>query len=558
MMELPDRTNRWERFLVVLTLLCILAYVALFAIINFYGFSQFCDSDMYCDTIASKMIWDQKTLFPDGWAFSNQYYVVATPILAAFFYGITGNVNLGMVLATSLMTIFILASLYWVVRAFSKDTLVYLVGCLLLIASTIAPGIPGSHISELLFLQASYYSCYLITLFVVLGDYIRAFQSNNRRPAPWILSLLLCFATGMQSLRQTVIMVLPILCCELLFAFRRILHRQKPWNQENRGSLIRALSYGLANLAGVLTIQCFDIPHTLLYGDSGLASVSELPQRLSRVFESLAEITGLSQAFGDHGSLFIALISLFMVGLFVAAAVMWLLRICKQETPLEICWLVCLVGVFGICLSTIVTSTLIRTIYLFTWLPLVAFSGLVLLQKLSDWPKRIFVLIICVLSVGNMFHGYTTGAETALLNSSSYAGKAFRRVRNAGYKSYAYVDEEYKNAQELCQWMFDEGYEYLYGDWSVIPRIAAQSNGQLKAGCWFGTENTFEILEYLNLQDIYGEEENKKAVYVLIPEKEEIALQFALEQGVTMEKAAEFGDYLVYTSPVQLMHRSEK
>lgn len=484
--------------------------------------------------------------------------MVATPIWAALFYGITGNVNLGMVLATELMTVFILVSLYWVIRAFTKDTLVYLVGCLLLISSSIAPNIPYSETAQLFFIRASYYACYLVTLFVVLGDYIRSFQSNKPRPFPWILSLLLCYATGIQSLRQTVIMVLPILCVEVFFAFRRMLHRQKPWTRSNCGSLIRAVSYGLANIAGILTIQSFDIPHTLLYGDTEIASISEVPHRLYRVLESFSEITGLSLAFGDRFSFRIACISLLFIALFVGAAVLWLVHIKKQETPLEICWLVCLVGVIGICLSTVVTNTNIRTIYLFVWYPLTAFSGLVLLKKLSGWPKRILVLLICLLSLGNMFQGYTTGAEFALQNSPSYAGKAFRRVRAFGYKSYAFDDVEYENAKQMSQWLLDEGYEYIYGDWCVVPRIAAQSNGQLKTGFWYQIEHTFEILEYLNRQDVYGPEENEKGVYIFTSELLEAGLLAAQEQGVTMEKVAQFGDYFAYTSPVPLMHRAVK
>lgn len=57
----PQSTQaRWERCLIVLTFLCVAAYLSLFAVMNFYGFSQFCDSDIYCDTVVSKMIWEQK------------------------------------------------------------------------------------------------------------------------------------------------------------------------------------------------------------------------------------------------------------------------------------------------------------------------------------------------------------------------------------------------------------------------------------------------------------------------------------------------------------------
>ena len=67
---------------------CIL-FLLSFLIINFKLFPEFCDSDMFVDLYPARLMWEQKKLFPEGWVFGNQYFVIASPVWTAFFYGLT-------------------------------------------------------------------------------------------------------------------------------------------------------------------------------------------------------------------------------------------------------------------------------------------------------------------------------------------------------------------------------------------------------------------------------------------------------------------------------------
>ena len=98
--------------------LLLLGYLAAFAVINFIGLPWFLGADTYGDTLVARYMWEQKTVFPEGWVFGNQYYVVATPVLAALFYGLTGSMNFAMALATTAMTAFLLLALWWMLRPF--------------------------------------------------------------------------------------------------------------------------------------------------------------------------------------------------------------------------------------------------------------------------------------------------------------------------------------------------------------------------------------------------------------------------------------------------------
>lgn len=525
MMESEKKRRIVERCLIVIVLGCIAAYLGMFTIINFRGFAQFCDSDMYSDTLIAKFMWEQKTLFPKNWIFGNQYYVVATPVLAALFYGVTENTNTAMVLATTVMVIFIFVSFFWLLRAMTKDLLLQLGCCLLLIASVIAPDGPFSLNAQLFFVMASFYACYLITMFVVFGDYVRAFQTDKPRIGTWVLCLLLSFATGMQSLRQTVIMVLPILACECFLALRRLLQKERAWSRENIGSLVRAVSYAIANFAGIAAIKQMPVTHASMYGDMKLVAADQLSQRLPSVWTAIREITALDYAFHPDYSPLFTVFCFFLLAVFLAAAVLWFSRIQTQESALELCWLLCLVGILGVCLSSVLFNVALRGIYLFMWYPLVAFSGLNLLKKLPFTPKCVGIFLACILSLGSLYHCYVPYAGMALWKGLS-------------------------DAEQMCDWAMTEGYETVYGNWLVSPRVAVHSDGEMVAGYWW---DPYTPMRYLYSTDIFDESNNENAIYVFTPNDEEACLRIAAERGVNMTLVAEFGDYKAYTSPVPLM-----
>ena len=400
--------DSWIRkFFSIVVVGCILAQLLVFAYLGARGFSRYCNSDTFADMQVAKRMWEQKTLFPSGWTFGNQCYVVATPVLASLFYGLLGNINLSMVLATEVMTMLILLSFLWLLRAAVEDRQFRLVGCLTLITSVIAPYGVYSVNSMLFFTQASFYGCYLITLFVVFGDYIRAFLSEKTRGIAWTLSLLLCFGTGMQSLRQTVIMILPIAAYELFTGLRNALQHKKPWSGSDFWRLLRVLTYGGANLAGVLVTKLLHVASAPIFGDGNLSGTDQLIEKCRAIVSAIAEITGLEYLLeGGDCSRFIVLLIAFPIVLFLAALPFWLARIKQRETPLEQCWILCIIGILGVFLSTLVLNITLRGIYAFMWFPLVAVSTLILLKKMPKVPQYLVTILVCLFSLGSLYYCY--------------------------------------------------------------------------------------------------------------------------------------------------------
>lgn len=300
-----------QQSMIGLLLCCILAYLLAFAILNFVGLPDFCNSDVYADMQYARRVWEQKTLFPQGWTFGNQYYIIATPVLAALFYGLTGSMNLAMALATEAMTVLVLLSFFWMSGAFTKDRLLRFALCLLLLASQVAPYGPYSVNSMLFFTQASFYACYLITMFLVFGDYLRARNGEKCRKIVWIISLLLCFATGMQSLRQTAVMVLPIFAWELLMMLCRLAQHRKLYDRGCSAGIIHALSYGGANLAGILMAHFLDVPQEAIYGQTQLVPPGQWIQRLQAIPQALLEITSLDYCITEDTSRLLSIINVY-------------------------------------------------------------------------------------------------------------------------------------------------------------------------------------------------------------------------------------------------------
>ena len=512
-----------------IVLCCIMAYLAVYAALNFGGLKRICNSDVYADMQVALRMWEQKTLFPQDWSFGNQLYVIATPVLAALLYGITENMNIAMALATELMTVFILMSFVWLLSGFTKDKLSVAVCCLLLVASCIAPNGFYSLNSLLFYTQASFYACYLITMFVVMGDYIRSFDSEKTGIGAWGLSVILCFATGMQSMRQTVVMVLPILVCEAYLVLRRIVQRRSPWDRTNYKSTVRAATYAISNVAGLAVIKQVEVTQASIYGQMKLVPFREMFSRMKPITQAFMEISSMDYVLQDNRYPKLSMVIVFMVVLVIIATILWLARIKRDETKLELCWLLCVISIVGVLMSTVVLEVTLRSIYIFMWFPLVAFSGLILMKKLPVLLKSGLIVLICLFSLYSLY------------------------VTNANPLLFALRDTP-TDKEMLSQWAVDNGFEYVYGDyWVEVPGIAACSDGAIEAGCWHTVNSIFQVEPFNTPQDIYGEKENEKAIYVFTEYDEAKGLQIAQERGAIMTNVAKFGEFYVYTSSQQLM-----
>ena len=525
---MPGKERKTEYLWTALVALVILGYLALFTLIDFRGFERMATVDMYEDTLIARLMWEEKTIFPRSYLFGNQFYVVATPVLSALFYGLTGSMNRAMAWATLCMSALLLLSMAWMLRPCVKRPSMRAAVLLCLLASFYGPdSVIREDGQQLFFAMCSFYACYLICFFVVLGDYVRARSSEALRLPALLLSLLLCFCTGMQSLRQTCVLILPLLCFEGLRALVRLGKKQSPWPRGDRMRLWRAISYAAANALGLLAIRLLPVRrHEIYYGDSLLSGAS-LKEKLRDVHAALTTVTGYDYTREGEFRLFYILMFL-MLTLLVLGAVYLLLRGRRSAEGAGCFWLVAVIGCAAVIAASFVTTVRLRPIYLFLGYTLPALSLALIAERDTPRLRSVLLGILCALAAANLWFSYREDLRAAL-------------------------SDEPVPVQELADWAVENGYELVYGAHSfTAPQIAVWSDGALIAGCW-EDDCLYKVSPHINIRNIYSLDDAKRAIFVFIGVELPGMRTESAGNGTVMTPQGEYDGYYVYTASKQCL-----
>ena len=510
----------------ILIIAVILCYLTAFGIINFAGFERFCTTDMYEDTLVARLIWEQKTLFPSNYLFGNQFYVIATPVLAALFYGISGSMNLAMSLATTVMSFLILLALNWMIKPFVKKAEIRYCALLLMLAASFGPQTITREDGQLFFVMCSFYACYLISFFFLLGDYARAKESEDLRPIAFGVALFLSFCTGMQSLRQTCVSMLPILAFEFLSIFIRLIKREALLPKAGRMSLIRSLSYLGANISGVIFIKLLGVQRNEIYYGQSIFNGASIRVKIKDVHNALVTVSGYD--FTRNGAkLFFILFFLFTTLLILAAGIILIRR--KKFEGAAIFWWVCLISIAAVIAASFVTSVSLRPIYLFPYYTLPCLSVLIVAPRLRPKLLNLLCVITIILSGMNIYFSYHTQLEACFTENTSAA-------------------------KQISDYAVENGYELIYGSHShTAPAIAVHSDGKLLAGCW-DDAIIFKISPHINIKDIYHLSDYSKALFVFTESEVKLAETEASANGTKLYFHGKYGSYHVYTTSKQMLY----
>lgn len=506
--------------------ICVIAaFLTVFSIINFIGFAWFCTPDMYSDTYVARLMWQEKTLFPESWVFGNQFYVCVTPVLAAGFYGLCGSVNLAMALATTTMTGLILLSFWWMVKPFAGREQI-LLGMAVLLGSILGKGIETTIELQILYVMASYYAGYLVTLFVVFGVYARARYGKKTGWFSLMLAVSLSFCTGMQSLRQTAVMIVPLVGMEGIRMLRLLLREKK---LRLDAAAWRVLLCAAANGLGLITIRVRAPKALAMFDAPTVTTVDGIPGSLRMGMGALKSVTGLKYLDADTPVL--GVLALVLTAVVVMGLILALLERCRNG----IGFLVVLSGlsvlsVIAVCVGINFPYT--RSIYLFPWYTMPALAAMVLLERWKGWRKWIISAVLIGVLVCNLCVSYLPAAKDAL-------------------------EHRDHPDRQIAQYLMDEGYTRVYGEWYHTFCVAAWTDGSVDAGGWFN--GVCRILHYINPMDIYTEEDNDVGAYLLSEGEEKSFLARAEALGANVQMVAKFeSGYRLYTSDVQMMYHPEQ
>lgn len=527
MLRLKEKKKSDITLSVVLTIL-LLAFFGLVFYVNLSCNPEYYDGDIYNDINYAKEAWKAKSVFPKDWIFGNQTYVVATPVLAALFYGITGNGFTAMAIASCIMTVLIVLTYDWMTRTlFSYNErmagFLFLIGVLLLKAhvATSQQGI------QAFFTMASYYACYLINAFIVYGCYIRLRKGefSGRHIAMSVIGIALSFGTGMQSLRQTAVMALPLVACEILMIIIYSIRDKK--FAISSSTLFSAIVF-VSNIAGLIAMKFIEINQNSIYGTT--AFVKSLKEFLEKGFFNVEYVV---LTFGlDSLELRVRLVVstvfllIILIG-FILCVKDFFKNKCIDQGRFGLVMLLTL-GCVSVFAAGVLTDVVNRALYYFMIYPLLAVCVSYIIVKYPV-KRKAFFSIIAVFAAG-MIAFRTVGAVGEIKN-----GK-----------------DESSTAHQIANYMLDNGYDTIYSVFGLSGIMDGAENIIVASGDKIhlvqykrvDRSKPMKPVEYLCVKDGYKQWDNKKSLYLLreweLPKVRELAEKY----GVEMTKQAQFGEGL--------------
>ncbi|HJI46046.1 MAG TPA: hypothetical protein OIM00_01185 [Oscillospiraceae bacterium] len=520
--------NKSEKIFSVILTVLLLAFLGLVFYVNLSCNPEYYDGDIYNDINYAKEAWKAKSIFPKDWIFGNQTYVVATPVLAALFYGIIGNGFTAMAIASCIMTVLIVLTYDWMTRTlFSYNErmagFLFLIGVLLLKAhvATSQQGI------QAFFTMASYYACYLINAFIVYGCYIRLRKGefSGKHIAMSVIGIALSFGTGMQSLRQTAVMALPLVACEILMIIIYSIRDKK--FAISSSTLFSAIVF-VSNIAGLIAMKFIEINQNSIYGTT--AFVKSLKEFLKKGFFNVEYVV---LTFGlDSLELRVRLVVstvfllIILIG-FILCVKDFFKNKCIDQGRFTLVMLLTL-GCVSVFAAGVLTDVVNRALYYFMIYPLLAVCVSYIIVKYPGKRKAFFSII--AVFVAGMIAFRTVGVVGEIKN-----GK-----------------DENSTAHQIANYMLDNGYDTIYSVFGLSGIMDGAENIIVASGDKIhlvqykrvDRSKPMKPVEYLCVKDGYKQWDNEKSLYLLreweLPKVRELAEKY----GVEMTKQAQFGEGL--------------
>lgn len=516
------KKNKKALFCRCLYLVMLCSYLGAIMYINLFPSPAFYKTDMYADVMVAVEMWEQKSLFPGNWLFGNQLYCFATPVVSALFYGMTGQPFLAMGIASCVMTIVVMLSFDWMLKAVYHQPEERLVGAVSLLGVVVFFGKAVWFCNgwQLLFTLCSYYACYALLAFLAFGCYLRGEEKT-----PWgILAavVVLSFAAGIQSPRQTAVMIAPLLAVECLHLCKRLCRKERIFTER----LLNVCALLAANILGLAVKQFIPVRQNSIYGQVAIVPAKNLLAGLS---ESVRNLTSLFEIDGAGcPPAYCAGIVLFVV---LSVIVLWKER---RDKELE------LLGILMLSVLTILgidflTSVQVRGIYYFMGYPLLACCAVLLFAKGKTSGKTSITLALCVMFI------------------ISFQGDIFPVLRKSAQRE---DNIHYQISAELLE----NGFTTVYSHWNGGDRVAMASGGTIRAGFWDSANQAFIQMQYLCDPAVYDADAGNVAYIFYSGEEVDAAVKKAADLGVTLKLFQEYpdADTYIYTAPVNLMSFLQK
>lgn len=575
-----------------------MVYLALIGCVNVQHFNYKMNSDIGAEAVLARLIWNSGEMVPSTWISSTETRIIATPQLAALFYGWTGDMNLGLGLACCVMTTGILLAIWCFMKKAGFRTESCLLMCVLSLALS-----GNMTILELLYLFASYYGIHVITFFFIMNCYVMLicwsegeykqhsitvrgrdesvrfdnrlkFNGDNNKDIAGnkygammtvgkvAVSLLLAFLLGMQGSRGILITFGPLFGIEVI----RILYRCITMKISANGN------EGDSDAIGKKTKVCsnwmvsFWVTGLLMLSFLGMKTPFATGQDISRnIRGGLSKLFGVVladtyKAIGFESGNFLRNIGLAVLVLCVCGQVVRLLVKMLQRKALqgaEWCFLVTaaspVVAAVMVAFTTIESSER----YYFMWIFAMALAVVLLWEQTMVCKEedkdamRGECSVYSVRGVFSMIGLHRTGLQEvkkvvdvivvliSLIVSAMHITTVYSPILKA-------QEPTPSDALEVVQYLEINGYTEAYSTFESANRMTALSDGRVNVYALNSFEN-LDMCQWLTCREWYPEDgiADQSGTICIVPEERLAELDGLKEKGVEYDSLEQMGSYWI-------------
>ena len=498
---------------------------------NIFHYNYKMNSDIGAEAVLGRLIWDSKEIIPASWYPSTETRIIATPQVAALFYGLTGNMDLSMGLACCTMTIGIVLAIWLFMKKAGSSRISCLLMCLFCL------GLAGNIIIlELLYVFAGYYAIHVIAFFFILNCYSSLLQkdwkaskgSHRKICGKCMTGLILAFMFGMQGTRGILITFGPLFGIEMIRILYERIYRSR---YQKKGIILGKQQEKTSSLwvSGLLVLSFLG---TKMPFSSGQEISRNIRNGFSKLIQVVLPDTRKAVGFSEG-----APVRNICLGLLVLNVVIWVIVLlvhmlkCQELSSLEWCFLVTAASPVVTALIVAFTTVESSERYYFMWIFSMAFAAILSCEYLrkgmtvgiSAWRA----LIVITLTASGIVIGINV---------------------HTVYQPILKAEEPTaSDALEVVNYLEENGYEMAYSTFENANKMTALSNGKVNVYAVNSFE-TMDICKWLTNADGYPEDgiADQDGVVYIVPEARMEEFERFLDTGVKCDRKDTIGSYSIW------------
>lgn len=495
--------SRVKRVIFATGIIFILMLLLCVILTNLFHYNYKMNSDIGAEAVLGRLIWDSKEIIPASWYPSTETRIIATPQVAALFYGLTGNMDLSMGLACCTMTIGIVLAIWFFMKKAGSGRISCLLMCLFCL------GFAGNIIIlELLYVFAGYYAIHVIAFFFILNCYSSLLQKEWKKSkslrrkmyGKCIIGLILAFLLGMQGTRGILITFGPLFGIEMI----RIMYERICRNRYLKKGIIQGKQQEKIPFLWISGLLVLSFLGTKMPFSSG----QEISRNIRNGFAKLVQVvlpdTWKAVGFSEGGP-----VRNICLGLLVLNVVIWVIVLLihmlkwQELSSLEWCFLVTAASPVVTALIVAFTTVESSERYYFMWIFSMAFAAIL---SCEYWRK-------------GMTAGISAWKVLTVITLTT-AGIVIGINIHTVYQPILKAEEPTaSDALEVVNYLEENGYEMAYSTFENANKMTALSNGKVNVYA-INSFETMDICKWLTNVDGYPEDgiADQDGVVYIVPE----------------------------------------